>query len=222
MVGLTSSNWDAIGPYLVGSYEEELHPHLERLLAKAPPLVVNIGASAGYYAVGAARRLPDALVIAVDTEPSALALCRQLASANGVADRVRMKRRVTTGKLRRWLTPGALLISDCEGCELEVLDPVKVPQLREADVIVELHDTVNATISQTILSRFAPTHDTTVVNGAERSPDVARYPALAKVPPVIWTEVLDEHRWPPPPDPRTSWAVLETRTDAHRVSMRTP
>ena len=43
MIGLTGSNWSAVGPYVVGSYEEELHPFLERLLAKAPPLVVNIG-----------------------------------------------------------------------------------------------------------------------------------------------------------------------------------
>jgi SAM-dependent methyltransferase len=210
MVGLTGSNWDAVGPYLVGSYEEELHPHLERLLAKAPPVVVNIGASAGYYAIGAARRLPKAVVIAVDIEPSALALCRQLASANGVADRVRTRKRVTTGNLRHWLSPDSLVISDCEGCELELLDPLKVPQLRSVDLIVELHDAVDPTISQTIRSRFAPTHEVTVVNSTGRAPDVDRYPALAKLPPAMWTEVLDEHRWPPPPDPRMSWAVLET------------
>ena len=201
---------EGIGPYLVGSYEEELHPHLERLLAKAPPLVVNIGASAGYYAVGVARRLPSAVMIAVDTEPSALALCRQLAAANGVADRVRTRRRATTGKLRQWLPAGALVISDCEGCELELLDPSKVPKLRTANLIVELHNAYHPTITQTILSRFASTHDAVIVNSTVRVPDVDRYPALAKLPPAMWTDVVDEHRWPPPPDPRMSWAVLET------------
>ena len=105
------------------------------------------------------------------------------------------------------------MISDCEGCELELLDPVEVPQLRAADLIVELHDALDAEISKTILGRFASSHEATVVNAGNRSPDVDRYPALAKLPPAIWSEVVDEHRWPPPPDPRTSWAVLETLRD---------
>src|SRR4051812_42950342 len=42
-------------PMVLGSFEAELHDHLERFLARAPRVVVNIGCAEGYYAVGIAR-----------------------------------------------------------------------------------------------------------------------------------------------------------------------
>jgi threonine dehydrogenase-like Zn-dependent dehydrogenase len=206
MLGLHRANWGPLGAYLVGSYEEELHPHVERLLRKEPPVVVNVGASAGYYAVGLARRLPSAQVIAVDIDPYARTLCRELASINGVSRRLHTKRLATHSDLRRWLRRGALLIADCEGCEVELLDPVAVPELRAVDLIVELHDFVQPAASRTVLARFAQTHTAVVVASTVKSPSVRRYPALARLPEITWSELLNEHR----PGPM-SWAVLESR-----------
>jgi hypothetical protein len=41
---------------LIGAYERELHPWLERVLAQRPTRFVDIGAADGYYAIGIARR----------------------------------------------------------------------------------------------------------------------------------------------------------------------
>lgn len=201
--------WGTIGPYLVGSYEEELHPHLERLLAKNPSLVVVLGAADGYYAVGSAMRLPAARVLAVDTDGRATLRCRELAKRNGVSERVETKRHATCGLLQNWLRPSTLVISDCEGAELELLDPERVPALREADVLVELHASVDATLPGTILHRFTPTHAISVVDSVTKSPDQTRYIALTKLPQHLWVEALDEHRYPHPQT--MQWAVLEAR-----------
>src|SRR5687768_8491348 len=58
-------------PRLLGCYEHELHPHLERLIRRGFAAVLNIGCSAGYYAIGLARRIPRAVVHAHDTDTNA-------------------------------------------------------------------------------------------------------------------------------------------------------
>ena len=40
---------------LIGTYERELHPWFERVLAQRPTRFVDIGAADGYYAIGIAR-----------------------------------------------------------------------------------------------------------------------------------------------------------------------
>ena len=42
------------GPYQVGSFELELYPVIERIVAAQPEFVVNVGGAEGYYAVGLA------------------------------------------------------------------------------------------------------------------------------------------------------------------------
>jgi hypothetical protein len=53
----------------------------------------------------------------------------------------------------------ALMVVDCEGCELEVLHPDLVPLVRRATVIVELLDLIDPRISAALSERFSPTHD---------------------------------------------------------------
>jgi hypothetical protein len=52
-----------IGPFLLGTYESELHPWLERLIEIEFAQLVDVGAKFGYYAIGLARHLapPPAL-----------------------------------------------------------------------------------------------------------------------------------------------------------------
>ena len=47
-------------PKLLGSYEQELHVHIEAAIARGYGHVVNIGVAERYYAVGLAIRMPTA------------------------------------------------------------------------------------------------------------------------------------------------------------------
>ena len=75
-------------PKLLGCYEHELHPIIARLPRRGYRRVVNIGCAEGYYAVGLARLLPTATVLAFDSTAGARKLCAELAALNGVAERI--------------------------------------------------------------------------------------------------------------------------------------
>jgi hypothetical protein len=88
----------------------------------------------------------------------------------------------------------SLVFCDCEGYELELLDPDKVPALKDADIIVELHDFMrtDVAITPTILSRFAATHDVTVTGLKPRSAD--DFPCLSVLPREVRARALHEDR----------------------------
>lgn len=157
-------------PKLLGCYESELHSTLADVIDFNYRQVVDVGCAEGYYAVGLATRIPEARVFAFDTDVQARELCKELAQANGVSDRVRVSGECTDEQLATLLDDRTLVICDCEGCELQVLNPSMVPSLYLSDVLVELHDFIDESISQTILSRFAQTHDISLINTVERDP----------------------------------------------------
>lgn len=131
----------ALVPKLLGSYEDELHDVLASTLQAGPRSVVNIGCGEGYYAVGLARAVPGSTVIAVDLDAGALELCRRMAAANGVADRVHRHRAAPEGDLDQgWPSAPDLLVCDCEGCEERLAETKLVARLVKATVLVELHD----------------------------------------------------------------------------------
>jgi hypothetical protein len=163
-------------PKLLGSYEAELHEVLAEILTRDYETVIDVGCAEGYYAVGLALRLPGARVHAFDIDPRARELCTKLAQANKVADRVTVEGECNHERLNSLIRGRTLIVCDCEGCELSLLDPELAPAIKKSDLVVELHDMIVPNITPTILSRFATTHDITLVDTEERDPDA--YPIL--------------------------------------------
>jgi hypothetical protein len=56
------------------------------------------------------------------------------------------------------LQENALIVSDCEGYEGELLCTAEIPALDSATMIVELHESFSPGVSSRILTRFARTH----------------------------------------------------------------
>lgn len=155
-------------PYFAGTYEEELIEYVEAMIARRPGVVVDVGAGEGYYAVGLAKRLPNAQVIAYDIDVVARRLCAETAARNEVAN-VTVRGRVTPSALERVLVPGTLVVCDCEGYEEVLLDPSAAPSLRTSTMVVELHDVFAPGITQTFMDRFGTSHHITLVPFEERS-----------------------------------------------------
>jgi hypothetical protein len=156
-------------PRLLGLYEASLHPVIETVVARAYPQVVDIGCAEGYYAVGLARRMPDTVVHARDSDPRAQALCAELARANGVADRLRIGPAMTHAELALCAAARTFVLCDIEGAEGALLDPVACPALAEADLLVEVHEGMRPGLIQTISARFAPTHRVTRIDRSLRA-----------------------------------------------------
>ena len=120
-------------PKLLGSYESELHQVLNQILETDYQNVIDIGCAEGYYAVGLALRLPNARVYAMDVDSRARDLCITLAKANNVAERVVIEGACTHDRLNTLIKGRTLIICDCEGCELQLLDPRLAPGLKNTD-----------------------------------------------------------------------------------------
>ncbi len=145
-------------PKLAGTYELEIQPAVEAACGRDFSRVVNVGCGEGYYAVGFARRLPGARIFAFDIDVVARQRTRRLARENGVADRIEIRGLCRPEDLARLAGPGSLIVCDCEGAEARLLDPRTAPALAGSDLLVELHDFIDPTISTTVLDRFCTSH----------------------------------------------------------------
>ena len=147
-------------PTLLGTYESEVHPWLERIFAQRFSHVVDIGGGTGYYAVGLALRIPQARVTIFELAPRARAMIANVMRLNGVADRATLLGECTPTNLASTISAAesTFILIDVEGAEIELLDPAKVPAIRSATILVETHDVLVPDCRDTIVRRFASTH----------------------------------------------------------------
>src|SRR5262249_40095692 len=92
-------------------------------------------------------------------------------SMNKVGDRIDILGFCTVETLRSACTRAVahrLVICDAEGAEELLLDPVSIPRLRSADILVEVHDDIRPNVSQAMRSRFAATHRISAIAPEER------------------------------------------------------
>ena len=147
-------------PKLLGSYESELHPVLERIFANCYKVIVDIGCAEGYYAVGLGLRFPYASIYAYDTSPQAREMCAEMARLNGIQDRIHIGNFCDAKTLRSIpLGDRALIVSDCEGYERVLFNSDMAVFLREHDVIIEAHDFIDIDISPMLKRVFSATHN---------------------------------------------------------------
>lgn len=187
-------------PRLLGCYEQELAPHLERLIARGFRHVVNVGCAEGYYAVGMARRLPDARVAAFDSDATARERCRSLAAANGVEGRLEVGGTFVNADFARYPAGETLVLLDIEGHEDALLDPPAT--LRCLTVLVECHDCFSPGLSTRLATRFADSHAITRIANRPVMPDLPDW--------LAGMSQLDQHlacwEWRSGPTP---WLLLE-------------
>ena len=149
----------ALLPKLLGTYEAELHSTLEEIVSKRFDEIINIGCGEGYYAIGLALRIPQTKVLAFDIDEEAQALTRKMATINNCEDRIDVRGICTIDFLKNFKPSGKLLIiSDCEGFEKDLF-PGAYQNLTTADLLIEVHDFIDITISSSLREIFDPTHD---------------------------------------------------------------
>jgi hypothetical protein len=170
--GLTlpdAMSWGDLAPKLLGLYESELAGAVDALVAWKPGKVVNVGCAEGYYAVGLARRLPGAEVIAYDTDPSAQQLSALCAKLNGVPLTVRGTCSPEELQGLAQTEPRLGVVLDCEGFERELLLP-RPAAFAKASILVECHDTIHAGLTEAIARAFASSHHVTRITQGARNP----------------------------------------------------
>ncbi len=214
MTYVASTSEGGIAPKLLGVYETALHDVFLNAPGAGYDAVLNVGCAEGYYAVGCARLLPEAAILAWDIDPVARRKCLDLARLNGVEARIDLRERFEpehvdaaradlSGSLGR--RPKGLLVMDCEGAEFDLLDP-DAADFGWLDLVVEVHPrrTMRA---EDLARRFESTH---VVEERQARTVVPELPA--------WLDnlghldqLLAVWEWRAVPTP---WLVMRLRTKA--------
>ncbi len=182
---------------LLGSYEKELEPILERISKKKYSEIVNIGCAEGYYSIGFALINDGAKVFAYDTNKHAISLCNRMAKLNNVEHCLITGSFCDTEILKAIpFTNKGLIISDCEGYEKYLFTEEVVPLLANHDLLIEIHDCVDSTISSVIHKRFKHTHDIEVIKSIDdyTKAQVYKYKELEKYNLEIRKTLLAENR----------------------------
>jgi len=148
-------------PKLLGIYERELNPFIDQACALNFPLIVDVGAAEGYYAIGMALRNPSARVIAFETEQKGRAALKEMAELNNVTSHLEIHGKCTPQDLAQILATSdrALILCDAEGDEESLLNIQAVPMLAHTHLLVEMHEFVSPGITQRVTKRFAATHN---------------------------------------------------------------
>jgi hypothetical protein len=163
--GMRYLNTATFGPIVskwLGTYEWEIQDWVSQCCNNGYENIINVGSAEGYYSVGFAWRSPASRVLAFDINPFARREVRRLAALNGVADRVTVRSLFAGDQLDSFRPGKNLLVVDIEGAEMELLNPVSYPALRQFDILVELHQTSESNHCQEseeiLKKRFAATH----------------------------------------------------------------
>jgi hypothetical protein len=189
----------ALAPKIAGTYEQELHPYLPRLLADQPDAFIDIGAAEGYYAVGAAVSNWSPRIIAFEAEPEARQSLHELMRLNNV-DPIRIDLRgiCTPDELNTLLAEykRPAVIMDVDGFEALLLDPLRVPSLSRCRLLVEYHDFILRGLSDEISRRMSATHAITAIEQTGRRAEdlVCPDPIVRLFPGSIRRRVLSELR----------------------------
>jgi predicted O-methyltransferase YrrM len=211
---IRNSVGSAYVPKLLGIYERELNDYVEEACASRFPLIVDIGAAEGYYAVGMSLRNPNARVIAFEMQERGRRALEEMAALNGVASRIQIRDECGCADLRAALTRSerALVICDVEGDEEKLLDPATIPALARTQLLVETHDFVSRGVTKRLIERFTLTHKVRRIWQEARNQNEMPYSTLATA--LLPRRYLDwaVSEWRPE---KMSWLWMEPRASAN-------
>jgi hypothetical protein len=183
-----------LGPKLFGTYERQLHPFVEELIALEPAHVIVLGSAEGYYAVGLLMRLLNARLTAFEAQKRSREALHELARLNGVDGRLTIRGLADTESLASALigSEHSVVICDIEGAEDHVLNPTAVTALQSCDILVELHDLYVPGVSRLIRQRFSSSHTIQEAYSNQGPPPPPSY--ASGMSPAQFASLTDERR----------------------------
>ena len=162
--GLCFPSEAAFGVYfakVLGTYEAELHPVIQEVINLNFPRIIDIGAAEGYYACGLGRAMQFSKVIAFEATVRGRYFLHETVERNQLEDRVAVRGLCEVPQLAECLensSEAVFILCDVEGYEYELLDPLRVPGLVQAAILVETHDFLMKGLSGKLKRRFESTH----------------------------------------------------------------
>jgi hypothetical protein len=206
---IANAHGSTLGPKLLGSYEIELETEINALISKNPPLIIDVGAAEGYYAVGLAYRLPESKIIAFEASERGRILLGDLARLNQVHHQIEIHGLCDKSTFIEVISNNHIstIIMDIEGGEDELLCEETTVLLKSTSLIVEIHEFIRAGVGARIKQRFSKTHSLLEITASPRRISDVRQLLLR---PIVWIlrllgrDYLSERR-----PPNMSWLILK-------------
>lgn len=157
------SSGSALLPKILGSYEEPIQGWIKEVIEdKRYENILDIGCAEGYYACGFAMRMPNVKIIAYDIDEIARKNSTELKKLNKLKN-IEIKSECTHAELNDKSQKNTLVFCDIEGFEKVLLDPTRVPNLKNVDLIIESHDCFVPNITEELIKRFYLTHTMRII-----------------------------------------------------------
>lgn len=210
---------DDISSKLLGTYEHTIHHYINHITQSGVKYaaIINIGCADGYYIMGMHKHFPDARFYGIDINNTAKSALKANAVLNNMKDDM-LSFDTNTDNLQDIVSlyvnnmQHVLIICDCEGAEINILDPTSCPSLTSkfVTILVECHDQFNNMITPMLTSRFAPSHDIFRAQEPCTSPFPSSIPQLLATFTVSdMTMLLNENRGVP-----MHWLFIKAKDDA--------
>lgn len=165
---------------LIGSYEAVLHPYIKTLSGKDFDTILDIGSAEGYYLIGFGRMFPNANLIGFEIEEDGRDLSKEMYTKNDLVNKLSLFGEANSENVSPLITEKTLLICDCEGGELDILDSQNFLDFKKINIaIIELHDFIRPNIKETLVERFKETHTINIIRFALVNPN--DFPFFAEV-----------------------------------------
>lgn len=188
---------------LLGTYERELWDCFDDVRSNCIEKTVVIGAAEGFYVAGLSRLHANVPIIAFEANARLHKSIKNIAESNDCGHRVQILGLCDPENLHAVLgtTSSTFVLCDIEGAEFRVLDPTRVPGLRSATILVEVHDHLVVGVGDALMRRFRKTHSIEVIDCVSRSD--ADFPRNVELPESLRGPAMDEWR-----DERARWFYM--------------
>lgn len=182
------SSWNAadLGSKIFGLYEQEVLTMLQNCRGKTDVLV-NLGAADGYYGVGMIKGGLFAKSVCYEATEAGREVIAKTAELNQVADRLDIRGAADAGFTEDLQASGidlsrCLILSDIEGGEFDVFSPECIAKLRQAVLLIELHEFMvpdGEARAKTLIDDLGAAFKLTFVTTGAR--DLSKFAELANV-----------------------------------------
>lgn len=165
-----TSSGSSLFPKLLGSYESELHPVFLKFEVNNYEHIIDIGCAEGFYVVGMAIKYPNAKIHGFDINENALRLCYELAKANNVDDKITLAEKCDDLTLGNYPFSGrSLIICDVEGFERFLFTPTNIENLKNVDLIIELHPFIEEDVKEYLIGTFSNSHKINMISSFDNN-----------------------------------------------------
>jgi hypothetical protein len=156
---------------LLGLYEKELEPSLKDVECSEPGIVINVGCADGFYALGLARLIPNAKVVAYDIDQQAQEVCRVGRRLNNLDGDFEIRGYCSAEELQdlTQMSNRPFALIDCEGGERELLLSTSY-DYANTRMIVECHDFLDRRITSELINKFSKTHKIELIEQGGKNP----------------------------------------------------